>query len=316
MLRKIALEEHFLSPGLIEYWTPTVAELDRRAADLLFRRLTDVGDARLEEMTRAGIERAVLSIAGPGVQGEPVIATAIRKASEANDFLAREIRKRPQSLLGFAHLPMQDPAAAAAELERAMHDLEFCGALIHGHSHGKYLDDPAFDPFWERAEALGAPVYLHHAEPTAPAPVLAGYRELRGPGWESAFETGSHILRLVYGGVFDRYPKARLIVGRLGETLPYLLWRLDAQAQREAISLARPPSDYFRSNIFVTTAGLLSASSLYCAVAALGPAQVMFATGYPFEPMADSGHFLDAVRLDEGLRADIAFRNAERLFGL
>jgi 2,3-dihydroxybenzoate decarboxylase len=315
MLRKIALEEHFLSPGLIEYWTPTVAELDRRAADILFRRLTDVGDARLEEMNRAGIERAVLSIAGPGVQSEPVIATAVRKASEANDFLAREIRKRPQALLGFAHLPMQDPAAAAAELERAMHDLEFCGALIHGHSHGKYLDDPAFDPFWERAEALGAPIYLHFGEPVTPAPILAGFRELRSP-WETTFETGSHVLRLVYGGVFDRYPKARLIVGRLGETLPYLLWRLDAQAQREGSNLARLPSEYFRDNIYATTAGLLSAASLYCAVTALGASQVMFATGYPFEPIADAGRFLDTVRLDEGLRADVAFRNAERLFRL
>ncbi len=316
MLRKIALEEHFLSPGLIEYWTPTVAEINRRDANTLFRRLTDLGDARFQEMTRAGIERAVLSIAGPGVQGERVIATAVRKASEANDFLAREIRKRPQGLLGFAHLPMQDPAAAAAEFERAIHDLEFCGALIHGHSQGRYLDDPVFDPFWERAEALGAPIYLHHGEPLPPAPALAGYRELRGSSWESTFETGSHVLRLVFGGVFDRYPKARLIVGRLGETLPYLLSGLDARAQRDGGNLGKLPSDYFRENIFVTTAGLLAAAPLYCAVTALGASQVMFATGYPYEPMIDAGRFLDTVRLDEGLRADIAFRNAERVLAL
>src|SRR5690349_15411862 len=191
MLRKIALEEHFLAPGLIEYWTPGVATLDRTAADILFRRLTDFGDARLETMARSGIERAVLSCAGPGVAAEPVIATAVRKASEANDFLAREIRKRPQEFLGFAHLPLQEPTAAAAELERCVRDLEFCGAFVHG-GHGRYLDDPAFDPLWERAEALNAPIYLHRG---AAKSTGLDYRVLEQ--WQASFETSAHVLRLV-----------------------------------------------------------------------------------------------------------------------
>jgi len=316
MLKKIALEEHFLSPGLIDYWAPTVAELKPAAADAMFRALTDLGDARLHMMERAGIVRAILSAAGPGVQAEPVIATALRKASEANDFLGREIQKRPHNYLGFAHLPMQNPAVAADELERCMRDLDFCGALIHGHSQGHYLDEPAFEVFWERAQALDAPVYLHRAEPLVPSPVLAGYQILRGPGWEAAFETGSHVLRLVFGGVFDRFPKARIILGQLGDALPYLLARFDAQAQREGARLQKPPSDYFRDNIFVTTSGLLAAAPLYCAVAALGPEQVMFGTGYPYERAEHAAHFLDSVRLDEGLRVDIAYRNAERVFRL
>jgi 2,3-dihydroxybenzoate decarboxylase len=311
MLKKIALEEHFLSPGLIEYWTPSTAALDRPAADFLFRRLTDFGDSRLEVMARSGIERAVLSIAAPGVAAEPVIATAVRKASEANDFIAREIRKRPQEYLGFAHLPMQDPVAAAAELERCMRELGFCGALIHGTSHGRYLDDPAFDPFWECVAALNAPVYLHRGKSRS---AIADYRELEH--WEASFETSSHVLRLIYGGVFDRYPKARLITGGLGEALPFLLASFDVEARRNSSRLKRLPSDYFRDNMLVTTSGLLATAPLYCAVTALGPAQVMFATGYPFASCEDAAHFLDTVRLDEGLRADIAFRNAERLFGL
>jgi 2,3-dihydroxybenzoate decarboxylase len=314
MLRKIALQEHCLSPGLIEYWLPGVATLDRTAADILFRRLTDLGEARLDAMVRAGIERAVLSIAGPGVQAEPVIATAVRRAGEANDFLAREIAKRPSSYLGFAHLPMQDPAAAAAEFERCVRDLGFCGALIHG-AGDRYLDDPVFDRLWHHADAMGAPIYLQHGETMLRAPVLENYREMQGPGWAGGFEIASHVLRLVFGGVFDRYPKARVIVGRLGESLPYVLSAFDAQARQERPE-TRPPSDYFRDNICVTTAGLHAIAPLYCAISSLGLGQLMFATGYPFGSPKEAGQFLDTVRLDENLRADIAYRNAERVLGL
>jgi 2,3-dihydroxybenzoate decarboxylase len=301
MLRKIALEEHFLAPGLIEYWTPTVAELDRTAADALFHRLTEVGEGRLQEMARAGIERAVLSVAGPGVLAEPVIATAVRKAKEANDFLAREIHRRSRVLLAFAHLPVQDPAAAAAELDRCIHDLEFSGALIHCYRHGRLLDDPAFEPLWECAGVLGVPIYL------------LGDSQA---GWDGPFDVASQVLRLILSGTFDRYPNAQIILGRFGEALPYLLWHFDRQAERDGVRLERRPSDYLRDNVYVTTAGLLATASLYCAVTALGPERVMFATGYPFESSAEAGHFLDTVRLDEGLRAGIAFRNAERLLGL
>jgi 2,3-dihydroxybenzoate decarboxylase len=315
MLRKFALAEHFLSPGLIEYWLPSVAAFDRTAADVLFRRLTDLGDDRIEMMARLGIQRAVLSIGGPGVQAEPVIATAVRRASEANDFLAREIAKRPSSYLGFAHLPIQDPAAAAAEFERCVRSLGFCGAFIRG-AGPRYLDDPAFERLWQLAGELGAPIYLEHSGLSGSVPVQDGYPELQMPAWSGVFEAGSHVLRLVFGGVFDRHPKARVIVGRLGEALPYVLSALDVQARQEGSRLNRPPSEYFRDNICVTTAGLNAIPPLYCAIAAMGPAQVMFGTGYPFTPANDAARFLETARLDENLRADIAFRNAERVLGL
>ena len=172
----------------------------------------------------------MLSLAGPGVQAERDIATACRKARDANDFLAREIAKRPDRYSGFAHLPMQDAVAAADELERCDARAGVRGAMINGHTNGQYLDHPSLHPFWERAQALGAPIYLHPADPVTPAPVLDGHNGLRRATWEWTFETGSHALRIMFGGVFDRFPRAKVVLGHLGETLPFLLWRFDSRA--------------------------------------------------------------------------------------
>ena len=153
------------------------------------------------------------------MQAERDTATAIRTAKSGNDFLAKEIQKRPDRYSGFAHLPMQDAKAAADELERCVKELKFCGAMINGHTNGQYLDHPSLSPFWERAEALGTLIYIHPTDPVSVAPVLQGHPGLRRATWEWTFETGSHALRLVFGGVFDRFPKARLGLGHMGETL-------------------------------------------------------------------------------------------------
>src|SRR6266700_734683 len=269
-------------------------------------------------MDRAGIARAVLALAGPGVQAERDTAAAIRNARAANDFLAREMEKRPDRYSGFAHLPMQDAIAAADELERSMRDLKFCGAMINGHTNGQYLDHPSLHPFWERAEALGALIYLHPADPVAPLPVLEGHRGLRRATWEWTFETGSHALRLIFGGVFDRFPRARLGLGHLGETFPFLLWRFDSRAGPDFYNVGRkkPVSYHIKSNIEITTSGMCSAEPLDCTIAALGPERIMFAADYPFESAEEAGHFLDGVALDERVRDDICFNNAARLLGL
>ena len=135
-------------------------------------------------MDRAGIERAVLSLSGPGVQIERDRVTACRRARDANDFLSREIQRRPDRYAGFAHLPMQDPIAAAAELERCVHDLGFCGAMINGHTNGMYLDDSSIDPFWARVETLGVPIYFHPADPLGSYPAMAGCPSLKRAMWE------------------------------------------------------------------------------------------------------------------------------------
>ena len=316
MVEKIALEEHFLSPGLVDYWRPTMAEVAPERGEYFFRNLTDFGELRLQSMDRAGIARAVLSIAGPGVQAERDTATATRRARESNDLLAREIEKRPDRYSGFAHLAMQDAKTAADELERCMRELKFSGAMINGHTQGQYLDDPALYPFWERADALGAAIYIHPADPVAQPSVLSGYKVLMRPMWGWGFETGSHALRLVISGHFDRFPRSRLILGHLGETLPFLLWRFDSRAKFHGLKLNKPPSEYIRENVIVTTSGMCSAEPLNCTISALGADRVMFAADHPFETADEAGHFLDTVPLAENVRADIAYNNAVRVLGL
>jgi 2,3-dihydroxybenzoate decarboxylase len=316
MVRKIALEEHFLAPGYEGYWRTTVGNVDPKHAAHLLARLTDFGDNRLAAMDQAGIARAVLGLAGPGVQAERDITTAVRNARQANDFLAREVAKRPDRYSGFAHLAMQDPGAAADELERCVRDLAFCGAMINGHTHGRYLDHPSLHPFWERAEALSVPIYIHPTDPITPSPALDGYDGLRRATWEWGFETGSHALRLVFGGLFDRFPRAKVILGHLGETLPFLLWRFDSRAKLYSVKLSKQPSDYIKQNIAVTTSGMCSAEPLNCTLAALGPDRVMFAADYPFESAQEAGEFLDHVPLADTVREDIAFNNASRYLKL
>lgn len=316
MVKKIALEEHFLSPGLVDVWRPTMADVPAAVTEKLYKQLNDFGDLRLEMMGKAGIERSVLSISGPGVQAVRDPATATRLAREANDFLAEQIRKRPDRYSGFAHIAVQDPKAAADELERCMRDLKFCGVMINGHTNGLYLDHPSLAPFWERVEALGAVVYIHPTDPVTPAPVLDGVNGLRRSTWEWGFETGSHALRLVFSGLFDRHPKARVALGHMGETLPYLLWRFDSRAKLYNIKLGKAPSDYIRDNFVVTLSGMLSAEPLRCALDALGRDKVMFAADYPFENAEEAGHFMDKVALSDAERADVAYNNAAKLFGL
>jgi 2,3-dihydroxybenzoate decarboxylase len=315
-MRKIALEEHFLSPGFEDYWLPTMGGVDQKAVSGLFARLQDFGDTRLKAMDSGGIARAVLSISGPGVQVERDAATARRRAAEANDFLAGEVVKRPDRYSGFGHLPMQDARAAADELERCVRDLKFCGAMINGHTNGEYLDHPSLHPFWERAEALGATVYIHPTDPVSPSPALAGVDGLRRATWEWGFETGSHALRLVFSGLFDRFPRAKVALGHLGETLPYLLWRFDSRAALYGVKLGKKPSDYIKQNFVVTTSGMSSAEPLNCALAALGNHRVMFAADYPFEQAAEAGEFLDKTPLADPVREGIAFKNAVREFKL
>jgi len=307
-----------LCPGFEDYWNPTTTDLPTAKRQQALARLTDFGETRLAAMDRAGIARAVLGLAGPGVQAERDTATAVRKAREANDFLAGEIQKRPDRYSGFAHLPMQDAAVAADELERCMAELKFCGAMVNGHTNGQYLDHPALQPFWERAEALGAPIYLHPSDPVAPSPALEGHKGLRRATWEWTFETGSHALRLVFGGVFDRFPRAKLVLGHLGETLPFLLWRFDSRSGPDfyAVKLAKPPSQYIKDNIVVTTSGMCSAEPLTCTISALGREHVMFAADYPFESVQDAARFIEDVALDEKVRNDICHHNAARYFRL
>ena len=318
MVAKIALEEHFLCPGFEEYWKATVSDVDPAILKQVVARLSDFGELRLKSMDGAGIARAVLSIAGPGVQAERDAATAVKVARAGNDFLAREVEKRPDRYSGFGHLPMQDAKAAADELERCMNELKFAGCMINGHTNGQYLDHPSLAPFWERVDALGAIIYIHPTDPVMPSPALDGYKGLRRATWEWTFETGSHALRIMFGGVFDRFPRAKLALGHLGETLPFLLWRFDSRAGPGfyAVKLAKLPSQYVKDNVVVATSGMCSAEPLNCTIDALGHDHVLFAADYPFESVEEAGHFIDSIALDDGVRNAICCGNATRLLAL
>ena len=231
MVKKIALEEHFLCPGFEDYWKTTVGDVDPKILANVVANLSEFGERRLKSMEGAGIERAVLGLAGPGVQVEKDAATAVRNAKSANDFLAKEVQKRPDRYSGFAHLPMQDAKAAADEIERCMKELKFCGATINGHTNGQYLDHPSLPSVLGARRGARAPrIYIHPTDPITPSPALEGHKGLRRATWEWGFETGSHALRLVFGGTFDRFPKAKLVLGHMGEGLPMLLWRFDSRA--------------------------------------------------------------------------------------
>jgi 2,3-dihydroxybenzoate decarboxylase len=312
-MKKIALEEHFMFPELVEYWKETSVNISSHLFEKALGALSDFGDRRLEVMDKNGVDFAVLSLSGPGVQIERDTQTAVRVARLANDKLAREIQKRPKRYGGFAHLAMQDPIGAADELERCVRDLGFQGAMIDGHTNGAYLDDDRFSPIWERASALRAPIYIHPGNPPDKPYMYSGHPELWGPVWSWGVETANHALRILFGGVFDRYPQACVILGHMGEALPFQLWRFDSRwkVANRARELNKQPSEYIRTNIAVTTSGVFSLEPLLCTVSALGEENVMFSIDYPFEDSATACTFIDTAPISEDLRAKLCYRNAK-----
>ncbi|MDR3771843.1 MAG: amidohydrolase family protein [Terracidiphilus sp.] len=316
---KIALEEHFMLPDFVEYFEETYPNISPEIAKMGLGVLPDLGDKRIEIMDRNGIDFVVLSLAGPGVQVERDAAVALRKSKSANDFLAREIQKRPSRYGGFAHLAMHNPVHAAGELERCIHDLKFQGAMINGQTNGEYLDLDKYSVFWERVAALEAPIYLHPANPVDRPAAYAGHTELWGPVCSWAFETAVHALRLVFAGVFDRYPKARLVLGHMGETLPLNLWRFDSRwmvCNRGSRTLPQMPSFYIKRNIAITTSGVCADAPLRCALDAMGEDNVMFSVDYPFEKTELAAQFIEHAKISENERIKVASENAKRILHL
>lgn len=318
MIAKIALEEHFVLPAFLDYLAKAMPAVSPDANRAFVASLSDFGEQRLKAMDAAGVRLSVLSLTGPGVQMEPDAARAARLAKLANDQLAEQVQRHPDRYAGFAHLAMQDPKGAADELERSVRDLGFVGAMINGHTNGTYLDDPCNEPLWERLEALDLPLYLHPADSFVKPYVLEGADELLKPVWEWTTETSTHFLRLVVSGVFDRHPKLKIVLGHMGETLPYELWRLDSRfafiARKRPLKL--PPSAYLKRNLYVTTSGQCSDVPLKAALAALGDDHVLFSIDYPYEDSATAGRFLDNAAIDDGVRAKVASGNAANLMKL
>lgn len=317
-LKRIGLEEHIIFPDFLDYLSETKQNIRPELYAKAVPALSDFGERRLSTMDENGIDFVVLSISGPGVQAEPDYTIAAQRAKSANDRLAAEIQKQPHRYSGFAHLAMQDPKVAADELERCIKQLGFPGAMINGATNGVYLDDRRYDVFWERVQALDVPIYLHPANPFDKPAMYAEHPELWGPTWSWAVETCTHAMRLIFSGVFDRYPGVKIILGHMGETLPIQLWRLDS---RYAISnqryvIQKKPSDYCRENIFITTSGVCFDPALRCALDAIGPRNVMFSIDYPFESTKIAADWIENSKISEAERQAVAHGNAERLLKL
>jgi len=321
VIPKIGLEEHCMLPEFVDYWLAAVRGMSDELIGLMLAQLNELGERRIELMDAAGIETAVLSVAG-SVLLETDTASAIRIAAKGNDDLALAVGAHPGRLAGFATLPLQDPAAAAHELERCVRQLDFKVAMVFGHVHGRYLDEDRFAPIWECAQDLDVPIYLHPIGSYVMPHHYEGRPQLLGPVWNWTEETATHALRIIFGGVFDRYPSARLILGHMGETLPFMPWRLDSRyefvnvGRGGAPSIEHLPSYYIRRNIAVTTAGVCSASALRCALDELGEDNVIFSTDYPFESLAEAAEFADTTPIAEHVRRKLCYDNASRILRL
>jgi 2,3-dihydroxybenzoate decarboxylase len=319
-MRTIALEEHFVTAELAGYGASTSSIAQPHVWAEASRRLADLVEERLPAMDAAGVDVAVLSLNSPGIQAEADAGIAVARASAVNDLLAGLIAEHPDRYAGFAALPLQDGEAAAKELERAVRQLGLRGALVNAHTQGHYLDDPSLRVVWEYAEGLDVPLYLHPANGFDSPHILSGHPELTGPMWSWGTDTSTHALRLIFGGVFDDFPDAKLLLGHMGEGLPYALWRLDSRwgfHNHHGIELKRgKPSEYLRHNLYITTSGVCDAPPLMCALLALGADHVLFGTDYPFEDMATATAFLANAPISQADRAKISHLNAEKLLRL
>ena len=320
MQGKIGLEEHFAMEDTLgdsRGFVPDGIWADLRS------RLLDFQDKRVAEMDKHGVETMILSLNAPAVQKIDNVQKAAEVARRANDLLAEQMTKKPKRFAGFAALAMQDPELAARELERCVKDLGFKGALVNGYSqvgspdNAVYYDIPQYRPFWATVEKLDVPFYLHPREPSQ-RKAYEGHPWLVGPAYGFAAETGLHALRLLGSGLFDAHPRLTLILGHLGENLPFTLYRTD---QRIAWSPMGYPakkkiSEYFQSNVYITTAGNFRTQSLVDSMMEIGSDRILFSTDYPFESVAEAATWFDNASIGEADRLKIGRTNAAKLFKL
>ena len=319
---KIALEEHF---AIQDTLSDSAGYLPPQTWEELSGRLLDIHDRRIREMDAHGIGVMILSLNAPAVQAIHDRAQAVALASKANDFLAEEVAKRPDRFQAFAALPMQDPDAAARELERCMTELGFVGALVNGFSQidepdtAVYLDLPQYRDFWSVVAALDAPFYLHPRNPLpSMAQIYEGHPWLLGPTWAFGQETAVHALRLMASGLFDAHPGIQIVLGHMGEGLPFSIWRCDNRNSWTNATPAYPArrrlGEYFQENFHLTTSGNFRTQSLVDAMLEVGSDRIMFSVDWPFENVDCASEWFDDVTISEADRIKIGRTNAARLF--
>jgi predicted TIM-barrel fold metal-dependent hydrolase len=320
-MRTITLEEHFATEAFLDGPGRKLKEQAERfggRAAKLSEQLRDLGDNRIAEMDAAGVDVQALSLTSPGTE-QLEAAEAAELARESNDRLAQAVRSHPTRFAGFASLATADPGFAADEMRRMVLEHGFKGAVINGHHRGRYLDDKFFWPILERAQQLQVPIYLHPTQP--PKPVIdASYggfepvvsEMLAGPGWGWHIETAVHVLRIILGGVFDKYPELQLVIGHMGEALPFMLSRVDVMPMAMT-KLARPISAYLRENVHYTFAGFNFTPTFLDLLLQVGVDRIMFSADHPYGSMSEARAFLDRLPVSSADREKIAHLNAERL---
>jgi predicted TIM-barrel fold metal-dependent hydrolase len=324
MIGKIGLEEHFAIPETLQdsagfvpgdYWKE------------LSKRLLDIHEDRLREMDQNGMQMMILSLNAPAVQAIPDRNKANEIAMRANDFLAEQVAKRPDRFQAFAALPMPDPEMATKELERCMVHLNFKGALVNGFSQVDepekvvYLDDKRYSDYWAMVENLDAPFYLHPRNPLASwGQIYEGHPWLMGPTWAFGQETAVHALRLMASGLFDKHPKLKIILGHLGEGLPYSMWRIDNRNAWVKVPKSYPAKrklgEYFQENFWLTTSGNFRTQTLIDAMLEIGSDRILFSTDWPFENVDHASNWFNETSISEADRIKIGRTNAIDLFKL
>jgi gamma-resorcylate decarboxylase len=324
MKGKIGLEEHFAieetlmdSAGFVpeSYWKELSA------------RLLDIHDVRLRQMDEQGMEMMLLSLNAPTVQAIPDPQQAYEVSRRANDYLAEQVAKRPDRFQGLAALPMQDPDMATRELQRCVKELGFRGALVNGFSQVRdpnsavYYDLQQYWPFWGEVEKLDVPFYLHPRNPLpSMAQIYEGHPWLLGPTWAFAQETAVHSLRLMASGLFDKYPQLKIVLGHLGEGLPYSIWRVDNRNAWVKTPHRHPAKkkmgEYFRENFYLTTSGNFRTQTLIDAILEVSADRILFSTDWPFENVDHAAEWFDSVAISEVDRVKIGRTNAVKLFKL
>jgi 2,3-dihydroxybenzoate decarboxylase len=304
----IALEEHYQDSELKQHLGGAIAE-----------RLEDVGALRLREMDEAGIDLQVLSHANPGLQGVDA-ATGVPLARRINDRLHEAVKRHPTRFAAFAALPTADPKAAADELERTVTKLGFKGAMVNGLTGGVFHDDERFWPIWERAAALDAPIYIHPAIPQQAVveTYYKGYVEkhpgLLRAGWGFNVETATQGIRFVLSGVFDKHPGLKVILGHMGEGLPFYLWRI-SHGLRQTMS-EKSFREIFCKHFWITTSGFFSDPALVCCMMEMGIDRILFSVDYPFVDNPPGAKWIETLPLCAEDREKLLNGNAKRLLKL
>jgi predicted TIM-barrel fold metal-dependent hydrolase len=323
MQGKVTLEDHFATEATLGDSQPFGAHV---WPELRYR-LLDFHDQRLRLMDAAGVEIMIASLNAPAIQGIANSQRAAEVARAANDILAEQIASRRDRFAAVAALPMQDPELAARELQRCVRDLGMCGALVNGYSQVEgsnvpiHYDVTQYRSFWRTVCDLDVPFYLHPRPPVpGTLPLYEGHSWLLGPTWSFAGDTSLHALRLIGSGLFDEYPRLQIILGHLGEGLPFFIWRIDNRNNwmkaAHKYAARKRVVDYFRSNFHLTTSGHFSTPALVNAITEIGPERVMFSVDYPFEDFSDAAEWFDNAQISEADRLAIGRTNALKLFKL